>query len=138
MIPADIAFDEIATAEGPIDDAVDEFGAGVGRKRGIEFLIATDELDVEGFGKIFGEGDGFVLAAAEIAVEFGVVSVEEKPGAPDVGKGDAVGLIQGVLRVGAGFAAAESGVEADVLGKIEAHVATEALERDIGRRGRYR
>ena len=81
-------------ADGPIDGAVHECGIGVGRKRGIEFLIATDELEVDGLRKIFGDGDGFVLATAEVAVELGVVRVKEKPRAPDVGKGDPESFVE--------------------------------------------
>jgi hypothetical protein len=94
LIPAEQSFNEIAVADGPIDGAVHECGIGVGRKRGIEFLIATNELEVDGLGKIFGDGDGFVLATAEVTVELGVVRVKEKSCSPDVGESDPESFVE--------------------------------------------
>ena len=84
---------------------------------------------MESVGNTFRKRDGFVIAAAEIAVEFGVVSVEEQTGFPEISEGDAIGLIEGALGVGGGFAAAESSVKADVVREVEADVSAESLKK---------
>src|SRR6202043_2272997 len=69
VVPTDQSFHKIAAADRPIHDAVDESRAGIAGERGVEFLIAAKNLHAECIRQTLGEGNGFILPAAERTVE---------------------------------------------------------------------
>src|SRR5467141_2031201 len=105
-IPAEIAFHEIARAHVPIDHGVDEIGTVIGGQSGIEGLMTAQKLNAERIANVLGKRKRGVFAASERAIEFRVVHIGEQSGLPQVGHGDAKGLIQRILLVRGGLTAA--------------------------------
>ena len=79
--------------------------------------LPARNLEAKFFREISGERERFVFAAAESAVELGIMQAKRKAAAEKIAEGYAESIVERAFRVRGSFALADSSIEADLLRK---------------------
>lgn len=125
------ALHEVVHAEIEIEIGGEELGLRVARVLRGEGLVAGQNLQKHGIVETAADRNGFVMAAAEGAVEFRVVGVGAQLGPRNAIEGNAVQLVQRACRIAGAIALANVGVEPDFGENCDAHAAAQALKQEF-------